>query len=168
MKIKISWLSCLVFMGLMFPLLLSGQSIKRQSIGSYGATGYVQNILIRQTIGQPYSTKAFSDNIVGLTPGFQQPESFKKQTKKVSIEVVSVDVYPNPASERFFIKSPELLENTPLRISDISGRVLLKTEINSLEVYEVNCSGWTSGIYIVQISSDHTNYNYISKIIISN
>lgn len=60
----------------------------------------------------------------------------------------SIQIYPNPASDMFKIKSSISIDS--VSIFNMTGKELLKT--NALEL---NISGLSSGIYLVKINSGH-------------
>ncbi len=64
----------------------------------------------------------------------------------------NLQVYPNPASDRFFIQLNETVANE-LRIYDATGRVMQQSNINTSGVIEINTSNWSNGIYHVVIPS---------------
>lgn len=76
---------------------------------------------------------------IGLDDSQKQPESTFK-------------LYPNPASNQFFIESSEAL-NLEINIKDIDGKLLVNKQILGNKKSKVNTSDLTSGIYIVELRS---------------
>ncbi len=68
------------------------------------------------------------------------------------IEPASVDfnMYPNPTSGDFRVKSIEKIET--IRVLDITGRVVYTDSPNNND-FRVATDGWSPGIYIVQVKS---------------
>ncbi len=64
----------------------------------------------------------------------------------------SIIIYPNPAHERFTIQT-ESNANSMLTISDLHGRRMLKKEFSNQA--EIDVSGFSSGIYFVEVSNAH-------------
>ncbi|MBL7766635.1 MAG: PKD domain-containing protein [Chitinophagaceae bacterium] len=59
--------------------------------------------------------------------------------------------YPNPASERFTLRSATL--DMDVTIKEITGRTILRAQVKSGEEYEINCQSWTKGIYLIEMRS---------------
>lgn len=59
-------------------------------------------------------------------------------------------MYPNPASDRLWIKTATG-QNAAIRISDIAGNVVLETELNK-EQEGINIKDLPKGIYVVSTS----------------
>ncbi len=77
-------------------------------------------------------------------------------------QIEGLSLFPNPTVDRINF-SLRGLENTPARIVDMNGKVILNTEIsseNSIDVTSLN-----SGIYFVQmeIEKKFVNYKFIKK-----
>ena len=65
-------------------------------------------------------------------------------------QLANVTMYPNPASDRLWIKTA-IGQNAAIRISDIAGNVLLETELNK-EQEGINIKDLPKGIYVVSTS----------------
>jgi hypothetical protein len=76
----------------------------------------------------------------------------------------SFDIYPNPASGQFTIKTNASLQGT-IKILDILGKELLRKTL-STSVNYMNCSGLPAGIYIVQITDDMSGLLKTRKLIL--
>jgi hypothetical protein len=150
------------------------QSIKRQSIGSYGTNGFSGSAVFGQTIGQPFSTQIYSQTGVSFVPGFQQPLSYLKNARKKEVKndagmflTGELDVFPNPARVNFTIQSSGLLEEALIKIMDINGRILIHKALPELSSYKVDCSSWQSGVYFISVTTPDAENNLNQKIIIS-
>jgi len=168
MKRYITWTIGLVLVTLLLPQSTHSQSVKRQSVGSYGSNGFSNKSIVGQTIGQPYSTVTYTSSEINLTPGFQQPFLYIKGNKKPELHFISLKTFPNPASASFTLKSQDLLRNAQVLISDVNGRLILKKQLPELTTYTINCSSWTTSMYIISVTSDDLSYNYNTKLIITN
>lgn len=157
----------LLLLSLVLPQFSAAQSVKRQSIGSYGSNGFTGGAVIGQTIGQPFATTTYSDSEVSLAPGFQQPLTYKKAETVVDMKIMNVNVFPNPTITNFVIEPQEILEDVKLTIRDVNGRLFIEKQLVELSNYTVNCSGWQAGIYFISLSATSTNINYYLKIIIT-
>jgi hypothetical protein len=144
------------------------QSVKRQSIGSYGTNGLTGGTVFGQTIGQPFSTGIYSDNSISLAPGFQQPLTYKKGVRKAETLIITgLDAFPNPATGRFTVKSTKLLEDVEFIVSDINGRLLFEEHLSELNTHDVECSDWQAGMYFITVKAKNASNSFISKIIIT-
>ncbi len=62
----------------------------------------------------------------------------------------SFDIYPNPASGQFTVKTDVSLQGT-IKVFDILGKELLQKSFSS-PMNTINCSGLPAGVYIVQVA----------------
>lgn len=68
------------------------------------------------------------------------------------------EVFPNPASDYFFIKNPETL--TGLQISDLSGRIVRDFNLSGdLSTTTFTVSGIKNGIYLLKLTAGNTVEN---------
>lgn len=77
------------------------------------------------------------------TVGFEDSQEQAESTFKL---------YPNPASNQFFIESSEVL-NLEINIKDVDGKLLVNKQIRGNKRSKINASDLTSGIYIVELRS---------------
>lgn len=162
---KINNTQMLLFL-LVLPGVLCAQSIKRQSIGSYGSSGTTDMQIRGQTIGQPFSTSTYSDNKLGITPGFQQPESYIKYPHKNMNSTLEVVISPNPAYSSFSLVAKEETDNAQVLISNVNGETILEKEVLKLNTLHIDCSTWQPGIYCIRINIPKKGNLFNSKIII--
>ena len=66
---------------------------------------------------------------------------------------VAFQVYPNPSSGSFFVSAPVDANTARIQIMDVSGKLMLSREMNSL-VEMVNTEEWAKGIYILTLQTD--------------
>ncbi len=72
-------------------------------------------------------------------------------------EDLSLNVYPNPATEKLWVEIPEPgMED--IIITDIMGRILLRKQINTEPLVDVNLDSFSKGIYIITLSSSNKQY----------
>lgn len=134
------------------PSLSQAQSVRRQSISSYGgvASG---NGTISQTGGQPYATSGSSANGFTVLPGFQQPVSFAvEHVIQQSLRRLDLKVYPNPAVYSLSIESNEVIEQASIQVVDIQGKVMLSELVSQLQQYKIDCETWKTGSYLITVS----------------
>lgn len=140
---------------------VTAQSLQRQSVSCAGGYIYTEGTLVRQTIGQPYSTTTkYNDNIT-YRPGFQQP-IFKINLIHTNI---NLDVFPNPATNWVTLKSSKSLSNVKIQVVDISGKLIVSQEVEEFKSHTLNCEEWPNGTYVISLSDGGQN-GYSSKLII--
>ena len=81
-------------------------------------------------------------NRIGMTITSNQTIEFSN-----NISQLDVKLYPNPASESFCIRGFE--DHAALRLTDISGKVLLAKQVSDNEIISVG--SLSKGIYIVEL-----------------
>lgn len=138
------------------------QTLKRQCVASTGSYVSENGTTLQQTIGQPYGTTSYYSNTTRFNPGFLQPV-FRIENIKSSIEAT---IFPNPTSNQVTIESSIILENVIIQIVDINGKILLNQKINEFKTYTVDCSNWSSGVYLISLADSKSSL-YSSKLIIS-
>jgi len=140
------------------PIYNQAQSVKRQCISSYGAIVTTNNASFGQTVGQPYSTAISFENTTAILQGFQQPVVFQVETINSGLlKDLNLNVYPNPAAISVTIKSMEVINNAIIRVNDLNGKLILSEKVIQLQLYDINCTGWKNGIYIVTVSDKNQN-----------
>ncbi|MES2567751.1 MAG: endonuclease [Bacteroidota bacterium] len=73
----------------------------------------------------------------------------------------SFSLFPNPSQDHFSIKSnSQHLENSILRISDITGRLIEERKISLTNDFIVDCSQWHHGFYFISVSNEHSQSNF--------
>ena len=141
------------------------QTIARQSISSYGSTSSVDGQTYSQTIGQAYNTK--NQENVRVTQGFLQPVSYKIEKVNQDRDELDISVYPNPAHHSVFLKTTKVLKEAFISISDLNGKLIYNQQIQNVKEHVIDCSLWSTGIYIIKIQDDQ-NHQSVNKLIISN
>lgn len=159
----------LSFILLPFALLVfqisEAQSLKRQTTSSLSSTGKIGDIVVHQTIGQPYFTRGHNGNNTIVRPGFEQPLNYKLNIKSSSSNL-DLSVYPNPATSSITIKSTNQISNTLIHITDLNGRLIAEEEVSAFQTHVINCENWNNGSYIIRVIDDQKN-NYSSMIVIN-
>ncbi|CAN5135540.1 hypothetical protein BH09BAC5_BH09BAC5_10330 [soil metagenome] len=89
----------------------------------------------------------------------QNPTGFLEMNSNTT----SLSVYPNPTNGNFILQANQMNETFALvSITDLSGRILYQKNIECLnrEIYSrIDISGFSSGIYFVQVKSGNTVYS---------
>ena len=126
--------------------------------GSYDAQTIHSNALL----SNPNMSKALALTYIDSIQGYIHPRIMRAMEigNFEALNVNEVDklsrttsVYPNPASGDVFISSTEA-PVSGVRILDIEGRVVYNTEVVSQFNHAINVSGFTSGVYFVQLEME--------------
>lgn len=151
---------------LWLPLNNQAQTIKRQCISSYGSSSFTEKTIVKQTVGQPYSTTAISVNSIYVLPGFQQPNLFiiKKQITD-DLNNLDIRVFPNPATYSATIYSKEIIEESSIRVIDMYGKTILSDNVKQLQSYTINCNTWKNGIYFITVDDSNKRQTTLKLII---
>jgi hypothetical protein len=72
------------------------------------------------------------------------------------LEISTITIYPNPATDHIHIILPENVSDAVFTIYDMQGRALLQQEIE--DQAEVSVNNIAAGIYIYSVGSDKVNY----------
>jgi hypothetical protein len=68
-----------------------------------------------------------------------------------------IQVYPNPAIDKVYLKvNPDWI-NSPLKVVDIKGAIVFQKTIKNLQE-EIRVDHWGSGVYYIQIQKDGQSY----------
>ncbi|MEE9460614.1 MAG: T9SS type A sorting domain-containing protein, partial [Bacteroidales bacterium] len=82
---------------------------------------------------------------------------FKSTLSTREVEDLSLNVYPNPATEKLWVEIPEPgMED--LFITDLTGRILLRRQIDADGLVSVDLGSFSRGIYIITISHESKQY----------
>jgi len=159
------WFGFLVF----FTMQLNynyAQSVKRQTISSYGSAVLTDNLIIGQTAGQSYGTKGSSENSTAILQGFQQPNTFTvEEINTQSLKNLNLSVYPNPASYSITITSQQKIEQASIYVQDMNGKVIFSENAPDLLMHTMNCDSWVNGIYLITIIDSNQNSKALRLII---
>lgn len=79
-------------------------------------------------------------------------------------EEIGVSIYPNPAKDSFTIKNENNWELT-IKIYDVSGRMVLNQQGQSLELISINTSNFSRGLHLV-VMENTNGYTFKSKLMI--
>ncbi|MBO4739758.1 MAG: thiol protease/hemagglutinin PrtT [Bacteroidales bacterium] len=68
-------------------------------------------------------------------------------------------LYPNPSTDKFILKTTEILDNTIAEIFDMTGKSLYKTTINSQETI-LDLTSFSQGVYILKVTNKDNLHTY--------
>ena len=165
---KIKTPKLIVFSSILLSLLafnVAGQTVVRSSINSIGSTKTASGLSVQSTTGQPYSTRSNNTGSTKVNPGFIQSNAFYILEENEMNEL-AVQVYPNPATYLLQIDAEERLTNATLKVHSINGTVQVSKNYPSFSSESINCSEWSNGTYIIELSSGKRSSK--TKLIINN
>ena len=111
--------------------------------------------LITKTDGSLWSYGSNSFGQLGVGSGIQNTTIPLKidcstlKTENLSINK-TVEVYPNPTSQKIFIKNRNLSRNLKFTLTDLNGKILFETK-NSIS--EINLEKFSKGIYLLNVEN---------------
>lgn len=71
-----------------------------------------------------------------------------------NIDPDAFSLYPNPALEEIFIEIPQGIEVTNVSVFDVTGRLIEGKGNLSEDIFSVNVSAYTEGLYLIRLSGD--------------
>lgn len=145
---------------------LRGQEIIRQSISSLASGANPHGLYVNQTVGQPFSTLSTSGSNLFYNPGFQQLLRAGIKKEQNLMDLSDLTVYPNPASREIHV-NPDGVEDTHLKVTDMTGRIVFVSQEVPQQHFTINCSAWQPGFYMISIYNRQNQKIQTSKIIIS-
>ena len=152
---------------ILIPLTIAvhAQSIKRQSVSSYGSSSITENVLISQTAGQSFNTDV---SLIGVTvsQGFQQPITYSvKDISTPAIQNLNISIYPNPTRNSVTISSKEEIERAFIAVSDINGKYFFSEKVPNLSTHTIYIGSWSNGVYLITIYDSANNKKTLRLII---
>jgi YVTN family beta-propeller protein len=73
----------------------------------------------------------------------------------LSVDRLSFEVYPNPASSFFIIHPPLNAQNSMLRLFDVTGKIVKVEKIKGLKDQRISLDGMKNGVYFVQLGKEY-------------
>jgi PKD repeat protein len=70
-----------------------------------------------------------------------------------------IEAYPNPATDKIFIKGVSSLENSSIELFDLSGRAISNIEINTQNEVSIDISALEKGVYFLKVQSENQVYS---------
>lgn len=144
------------------------QDIAMQVVASAG--GYYTNtgagLSISWTLGE-VATSTLTTAEYTVTQGFQQGDLFATAVEKPELTKADLKIYPNPATVEFFIEMSAAKGKAWAEVFDITGRKLIKKELNLEEntPFKIPITDLKSGIYMVKVTVESTNATKVIKLI---
>jgi hypothetical protein len=148
-----------IFFFLSIPILTSAQSLNHSVVASEGGIDSNNDISLEWTLGEIAVATLYSKTTM-ITEGFHQPsltvsDYYETYNSKVPHQSISkIKVVPNPVKSIVNIQM-EFSEESALNISliNLAGTQLLeKLNQNPKDSFELNLSGFPSGIYLLRFT----------------
>lgn len=108
---------------------------------------------ISWTLGEPVVESFVSTHKI-LTQGFHQSQITVTKVSPESIPGLSINVFPNPATNFLTIALDGEYQDAELNFYDQAGHLLLKKYLNGART-EVSLESFTSGIYFLKVISEN-------------
>lgn len=141
---------------LLFPILLFGQSIERQVIGSSGGVFTNQNITISYTVGESFISY-YKVNDVCISEGFQQGKftNYTDSGIKDELSDISLKAYPNPTTGTITLRLSKFDINKKYVIGIFDSEYKLihldYCLIDDEDEIKIDMRPYAPGIYIVGV-----------------
>lgn len=129
------------------------QEITRQSIGAYGGSSTIQNVLIEQSVGQSQTVQSDSESDGKFRPGFIQSRTFRVEETETT-DLISGVVYPNPTNYSFRIELDEWVKSADLIITSADGNVIAQRKIRDSNEWFYDASSWKNGVYFITLQTN--------------
>ena len=136
-----------VFLSMVFPLCLHGQSIQQSVIGSAGGEFNKANASVSWTIGEVMTETYVHSNAI-LTQGFHQGNLIINRTEEESLPDLTLKAYPNPVVDILLIESPVV--GLKYRIIDVNGKVISNGIFDTVHE-EMDFSNLPPGMYFLSV-----------------
>ncbi len=150
----------------LYDLLINIQSEAR-SLDSANA----EEIVILESIaGKQSPSGVAAENLLTYITGVDYEEIFDEdmedEIRKEITEPLMVNIFPNPASNELFVQisTNYLQSNYSLSMFDITGKLLLETNLDINTINSINIKTLSSGIFFVRINKD-SEMIHIEKIL---
>ncbi|MGM0504624.1 MAG: T9SS type A sorting domain-containing protein, partial [Bacteroidota bacterium] len=106
--------------------------------------------------GDGYKIKVISSDPVTEkeTNVFQIVKDDTTPVIELEDEDESLEIFPNPSSGFFTVQSAKISEESMVKVYDINGKLIKEINNNQQGRIDINLSGHTSGVYIIDIETN--------------
>jgi len=136
-------------------IILNGNILN--SDATTGNQWYNQNGLIAGAINQNYTPTIDGVYYVIITTNGCSSDPSNTINVITGVELTennkTINVYPNPVTNKIFIKNSLINKNEIISIYNVQGQLLLKQPMQQ-EKIEINISGFAKGVYVLKIESE--------------
>jgi endoglucanase len=147
-KIKLSWITTDEKNNKGFIIQKSDNGSQYSDLGFVGAKNYSG-----QNNYEFYDDQPLKKNYYRLEQLDRNGSSMLSQVILIEEASYQIKVYPNPANEKLYIYSPEIISS--ISIMDINGKEMLnnKPDGNPGEIVELNLGNFSNGVYMIKINT---------------
>ena len=150
----------------MMTLAQSSPHLLRSTISNSGSSVETTNkILLQQSVGQssPVGLQETSKHIV--RQGFIQPAQLKRMLAASNAADLSVDIYPNPTTDKITLAFEELVTGKViLSIYDQMGKLVMEENKEGQAELSYSLASLSAGNYFVKVNTSTKEYvTQISK-----
>lgn len=137
-----------LFLCLNLHLAASAQSVKRESIGTLGASSTVGNTYFQECFGQPFQTLRTESS---YSPGFIQPQT-------TAFAIVSrpfiIKAYPVPVREVLHLEWNLSNGATSINVYNLQGIRVQQILEHTGNSSSIQCGELTPGVYIIEVQTE--------------
>ncbi|WP_027395377.1 T9SS type A sorting domain-containing protein [Aquimarina latercula] len=144
---------------------IQAQSIDTSVISNSGGVSSNTSYTLNFTIGEPFIETI--SNSQSIDQGFWSGIGSLNQlsTEEFQPENGAIKIFPNPVSDFFTIRTPNI-DHYTASIYNLNGQEVLTQEINTSMInHQIDISSLAQGTYVLRISIPEINENKIFKII---
>jgi hypothetical protein len=127
-----------------------------------GAGAYTSSIT-GLTTSITYYVRAYAINTQGIAYGADE-EFTTITTSLVDLKVMGINIYPNPTSGVINISSDKNINNTDIKVVDLSGKIVFSKTYKNLMKETIDLSHLSKNVYILKLKTEDKLIN--SKIVI--
>lgn len=120
---------------------------------------------VTPTISYNNTSCAPAGNIIAGTLGANPCQGARNADLDNTIVSQSILLYPNPATDKFTITSADDMVITKVIVTDLSGRLIKETSVNSTSLEVIDMDDY-KGVFIVQIYLENIEEPIFKKVII--
>ncbi|MCE3278234.1 MAG: secretion protein [Bacteroidetes bacterium] len=123
--------------------------IRHNALGIWNTNGLIPGTyLLRLIVTDTYTDSIESYKVVNLLPAVITDIDEKSN--------LYIDIFPNPANDQLYIKTKVGEKDSQLNIIDLTGKKVLQTTINEIDV--INIESLSKGTYILEIKCGDNIY----------
>jgi hypothetical protein len=145
---------------------LWAQNFPRQVIATAGNISQSGNISLSWTVGQPGPVQNTTPSGFYLTQGFQQGDEWWVSVNEIVVNLITIDLYPNPSSGLLHLKGTLPSGGVCYcQLFDNNGKLVYNSNFNAGiggEVYtDFDFSFLTTGSYYMKLTGGEGSNKYI-------
>ncbi len=145
-------------------VLVNGQSISPQVIGSAGTHYAAGNAQLSWTVGELVITTVSNGSNI-ITQGFHQTLLTATAVEEQTEAGINVNVFPNPTQDVLNVNIVNNLKDLQMELFDMNGKLLQAREIGAAEgTVQINMTEYARANYLLRVYAVDGSVNYTYKV----